>query len=270
MSRDPPNRYDRFVIAPGLLGWEYAYANTAFMGTRDGMASGLEIDVQLAGDWSHRGARSGARVYTPGTICTISPTESYSTSFRAEGSPGLQVGFIVMHEEDEKLGGIDGALAIANGRHIEDTRFVSFCRDLHGAFARGAPLGSEVVANELRGFVKRHAEIVPFDPLLRAKRELDRYFAQPLYLQDIADLAGVHRATFGRKFAVRFGLTPARYRVLLRLNEAARLTWSRVDLGIPEIARRVGFEDLAYFHRAFRAHFGTTPAAYAAKERVGA
>jgi AraC-like DNA-binding protein len=118
------------------------------------------------------------------------------------------------------------------------------------------------VVREVRAFVHRHGESTPLDPLLRAKRELDRHFDKPLYMRDIAGIAEQHSATFGRKFASRFGVTPVRYRTILRLNQAALLTWSRPDLSITEIAQTVGFDDLPYFHREFLRHFKKTPAVY--------
>jgi AraC-like DNA-binding protein len=81
-------------------------------------------------------------------------------------------------------------------------------------------------------------------------------------MRHFAGIAGLHEATFGQRFAAKFGVAPSRYRLILRLNEAARLTWSEPKPTIARIAEQVGFEDLSYFHRAFHAHFGTTPAAY--------
>ena len=59
--------------------------------------------------------------------------------------------------------------------------------------------------------------------------------------------------------AARFGVTPTRYRTMLRLHEAAILLATRTDMTVSEAAARVGFEDVPYFHRAFAARLGVPP-----------
>jgi AraC-like DNA-binding protein len=82
----------------------------------------------------------------------------------------------------------------------------------------------------------------------------------------VCEVAGLHPETFARQHKATYGLTPAAYRVCLRLNHAARLCWSRLDLSVAEIARESGFENRAYFHRAFLKSFGVTPAAVRARQ----
>jgi AraC-like DNA-binding protein len=261
------NRYDRFDLGPTLVAWEYEFTNNAPLGVT-GMATGLEIDVQLTGEWGHRGARSGSAVYGPGEICTISPSEVYSTSYRARGASGLQVGFIFHPEHDEAFRDADGALVVPAGRGLTDRRFVEFCRAWHFANETGAALDPRTVHAEVRGFVARHAVLAPLDPVLRAKRELDRTFNRALYMRHVAEIAGMHETTFGRRFLAKFGVSPSRYRLLLRLNEAARQTSAMPERTVAQIAAHVGFDDLSYFHRAFRAQFGTTPSAYPRRYRT--
>lgn len=70
------NRYDRAVVGGGVVGWVYEYRNTDPIHKR-GVATGLELGVQLRGDWLHRGRRTDARLYGPGTVHVISPAETY-------------------------------------------------------------------------------------------------------------------------------------------------------------------------------------------------
>jgi AraC-like DNA-binding protein len=255
------NRYDRAEFGGGVLGWVCEYANTERVRKDDAIATGLELGVQLAGDWLHEGMWTGKRLYEPGSVHVISPAERYALECRAErGEPGLQVGFIVYPEATPELAAL-GDVAF-RPRVDNDPAFFDFCRAYRTANDKGAPLPASQVRAEVLAFVRARVEPVPRDPLAAARREIDRTFARPLYVEHLADAAGMPSHRFTRRFAARFGITPIAYRLHLRLNEAARLTWSEPHLGIRAIAQRVGFEDMPYFHRAFMRHFGMTPAAY--------
>ncbi|MFO0576412.1 MAG: helix-turn-helix domain-containing protein [Polyangia bacterium] len=273
------NRYTRLMLAPGLVGWIYEYRNRETLHKNGAVATGLELGVQLRGEWRHRGSLTPERLYGPGAIHTISPSETYDLSFSATGEVGVQVGFILYPDEVGEYARLPGELRFAPGAATEDPRFLALCRELHHLLepeSAGPPAADltlplplplplpliDQVQGEVRRFIERSCELLPHDPLLLAKRELERNLAQPLYLHHLAEVAGMHPTTFSRRFAQRIGLTPIRYRLLLRLNEAARLTWARADLSIPAIASAVGFDDPVYFYRAFKQQFGMTPAQY--------
>lgn len=252
------NRYDRVVLGEGVLGWVYEYSNLKAVHKGDALSTGLELGVQLRGDWAQAGSRTGSRVYTPGTAHVLSPAERYELSCKASRhETGLQVGFIAYPDELDGFASPDEDVVFREGAS-PDGRFLDFCR----AFAEEA-LPVAQARDEVLRWVRANVEVVPSDPLVVAKRAIDRSFAQPLYLKHLAETAGIRSSVvFSRRFAARFGVTPIAYRVKLRLNEAARLTWARPDLSIAEIAALVGFEDESYFHRAFVAAHGVTPTQY--------
>lgn len=261
------NRYDRQTFGPGLEGWLYEYTNREPLTRTGGVASGLEIGVQLRGGWTHKGSRSGKRLYEAGTIHKISVGEFYDVSFQARAEKGVQVGFIFYPEEVAAYRQLDGQLCFAPGAALTDPGFLSFCNDLRQEVDGGRPVSQSQVFSEVDRFIQANCQLLPTDPILAAKRELDRHFARPLYLAQLAEVAGMHPTTFARSFARRFGRTPINYRLNMRITMAGRLTWSRPELGIPAIAHEVGFEDLAFFHRAFRKTFGMTPAVFGRRSR---
>ena len=260
------NRYDRAVLGDGALGWVYEYKNQKAITKSDAIATGLELGVQLRGEWTHHGSRTGRRVYGPGSVHVISPAESYELTCKAtRHETGLQVGFIVYPDEVDGFAQEDADVVFQPAPTV-DARFFSFCR----AFAENDVTESQAREEVLR-WVRAHLELVPSDPLVAAKRALDRSFANALYLRHIAEIAGMKsEVVFSRKFAARFGMTPIAYRKKLRLNEAARLTWARPDLSISEIGALVGFDDESYFHRAFVVEHGMTPAQYGRRRFLNA
>ena len=254
-------RYDRTTLGPGAIAWVYEYRNRAHK-TMSGLATGLELGLQLRGAWEQSGSRAGRRLYEPGSLHVISPAESYDLAFRApDPQSGLQVGFIV-YPDEVALVGEDEDVAFVRAP-APTPALVALCR----AFAASEARPEEARAEVLR-FVTANVTVSPVCPLVRAKRTIDKTFASALYVKHLAEVAGLSSGvSFSRKFAKRFGITPVAYRRALRLNEAARLTWARPDLSVAAIAELVGFDDEPHFHRAFRAFHGTTPAAYGRRAR---
>jgi AraC-like DNA-binding protein len=80
----------------------------------------------------------------------------------------------------------------------------------------------------------------------------------PISLQDAASKANLSKEAFCRFFKLRTRKTFSQYLIQLRINEAKKLL-QETDLGISEIAYRVGFENLSYFNRTFKTSTGLTP-----------
>jgi AraC-like DNA-binding protein len=100
--------------------------------------------------------------------------------------------------------------------------------------------------------------------LRRARDHADRYYAEPLDLQALADEAGVSKYHFLRSFAAEYGQTPAQYLSHRRVERAQDLLRA-TNLTVTEICHLVGFTSLGSFSRKFRDLVGTSPSAYQAK-----
>ena len=81
---------------------------------------------------------------------------------------------------------------------------------------------------------------------------------QKVTLDQTAAVANMSKEAFCRFFKLRTRKTFTQYLLHLRIQEAEKLL-QETDLGIAEIAFRVGFENLSYFNRSFKAIVGTTP-----------
>jgi AraC-like DNA-binding protein len=258
--------YSERIDFGSAVAWIYRYRNETPIEHR-AVGAGLEFAVQLRGEWRHRGRELGGGLYGPATIHRINNGEPYDMRFSAPGDEGVQVGFIVYPHTDEFLRSAEGEIAFVGDAGATDRELYEFARWFHeGGGASAAGVAPEV-HDVLRRYIRRHGVVRPPDPLLVAKREIERDPRAELYVEHLAELAGLHPVTFSRKFRRRYGVTPVRYRLYCRLNHAARLTWARPDLRLAEIAERAGFHDLPYFFREFRKYLHSTPAAYGRRKR---
>jgi AraC-like DNA-binding protein len=118
------------------------------------------------------------------------------------------------------------------------------------------------------GFVPSTAGGTTFPPWVETLRQgIDEKFAQPHDLETLA--AGVHVsvAYLCRLFKAYTGKTVIEYVVERRIQAA---TWKlgEGDEKVLSIALGCGFNDLAYFNRAFKRMVGMTPSAYRKKIRT--
>lgn len=241
----PDAALDRFVLSPAVDVWIYRYAGSA--GRRSaGVSARLEIGAQIEGAWRQRGALGGDGLFERGQVHVLNPAEAYDLAFR---DGGLVVGLTVDHER--LLGASDDARELRVVERSTNELF-DLCCDV---FERRQ--ASDVDAS-LRRWILRACDVTADDPVIRVRRELERYYQHDLYLRHLAPLAGMRPETLVRRFARRYGLTPIQYRLRLRLNAAARLGWVAPEQSVASIAEAVGIPNLSYFHRAFRRYFGTS------------
>lgn len=88
---------------------------------------------------------------------------------------------------------------------------------------------------------------------------------RPWTVQQLADLAGMSRATFGRRFSAMMGEAPGAYLSRRRLDQGAHLLRS-TQLPLAAIARQLGYATEFSFAAAFRREFGTAPGRFRQRE----
>ena len=99
------------------------------------------------------------------------------------------------------------------------------------------------------------------DPrLARAATLIERDFARPLVVRDLATEAGMSQSRFFAGFAAAFGQAPHGYLADARLRAAQQLL-TDTRLSIAEIALRTGHADQSALTRAMK-RLGVTPAAW--------
>jgi transcriptional regulator GlxA family with amidase domain len=135
----------------------------------------------------------------------------------------------------------------------------------------GRPLALSV-ARELVVYIKRSGGQLQFsEPLRFEVRAADRFsgltnfivanLGKDLSVEVLADQAGLCVRHFRRRFRAVFGMPPATYVELLRLDESRRrLSSSRRT--VDSVAASVGYRSADAFRRAFQRRFGIAPSLY--------
>jgi AraC family L-rhamnose operon transcriptional activator RhaR len=97
--------------------------------------------------------------------------------------------------------------------------------------------------------------------VLDAASYIETHFAQPLRLDQLARQVGLSPAHLSRSFGRRMGMGTVSYLHRARAEEACRLL-RYTDQRVGHIAARVGYDEIAYFSRCFRAQIGVSPRTY--------
>lgn len=95
----------------------------------------------------------------------------------------------------------------------------------------------------------------------KARAVIDRRYAEPLKIGDLATSAFLSMSRFSEVFREEVGCAPREYLGQVRIR-AAKALLKETDLSISVVAARTGFPDPAYFTRFFRQEVGVSPSEY--------
>lgn len=96
---------------------------------------------------------------------------------------------------------------------------------------------------------------------------VERHYAEPIKVSDIAASAGVSERECLRCFRSSLGESPARFLTIRRLARAAYLLVNQVEMPVAEVARSVGIPSASNFAQLFRRDYNCTPHAYRMRGR---
>ena len=102
-------------------------------------------------------------------------------------------------------------------------------------------------------------ELIPH--LRRVRDHIDRHFAEPIDLDQLAGLAGISRHHLVRSFGSVYGEPPMRYATRRRIERAQDLLRS-ANLTVTEVCMFVGYSSLGSFSSRFRDLTGESPMEY--------
>jgi AraC-like DNA-binding protein len=104
--------------------------------------------------------------------------------------------------------------------------------------------------------------------LRRARDLMDREYARPLDVAELARAALMSTAHFSRQFRAAYGETPYAYLMTRRIERAKSLL-RRGDLSVTDVCLAVGCTSLGSFSARFTQVVGETPTAYRARDHRG-
>ena len=87
-----------------------------------------------------------------------------------------------------------------------------------------------------------------------------------IVLKDVARSFGIHPNYMTRTFHEKFGISPKKYLMDMKLKKACRLL-TTTTLSIAVISSSLGFDDQLAFSRIFRKEYGNAPSEYRKKTR---
>ena len=111
-------------------------------------------------------------------------------------------------------------------------------------------------------------ELANLAHLRRARDLIDREYARPLEVAELARAALMSTAHFSRRFRAAYGETPYAY-LMTRRIERAKALLRRGDLTVTEVCLEVGCASLGSFSARFTELVGETPTAYRARAHGG-
>jgi len=103
--------------------------------------------------------------------------------------------------------------------------------------------------------------------LAPAIRQMHNQIARSWTVAQLARTAALSRSAFFERFTRTVGLTPMEYLLAWRMAVAKDLLHRR-DLGVAEVAERVGYGSASTFSTAFSRHVGQPPGRYAASVKA--
>jgi len=97
--------------------------------------------------------------------------------------------------------------------------------------------------------------------LRRVRDRIDREYALPLDVEELARSANMSAGHFSRRFRQEFGESPYSYLMTRRIERAMALL-RRGDLGVTEVCFEVGCSSLGTFSTRFAELVGVPPSVY--------
>ena len=203
----------------------------------------------------------------PGDLLYLAKYSEYTVRF-GEGDPrkhsSLLINFQLLDENGEEISLGANVLPLPFYPAEDAEKALIRLTDLYyaAAYSPGAMKGE---LYQLLSDISRRADgqtdSSKSSRLYPAVRWLERHYHEEISVPKLAEMCRMSESGFRKRFTEELGVSPVRYRLERRIEQAKRLLQHEA-LSIGEVAQGVGFSDLNYFCRIFRKITGMTPGEY--------
>jgi AraC-like DNA-binding protein len=112
---------------------------------------------------------------------------------------------------------------------------------------------------------EQYPKIYLYRRLVQAKLFIDKHYAEPIDLNNIADEAYFSKFHFIRLFKTIYRKTPHQYLVSVRIEKAKELL--KGNIPVSDVCYAIGFESLGSFSGLFKKMTGISPSTYWARQQ---
>jgi AraC-like DNA-binding protein len=156
---------------------------------------------------------------------------------------------------------------------IVDGGLIEIYEELEGVWAADRVLIRNLVENLFRRVSRALQNDRPETPVperIRAvKKYIDTHYSEPFTLETLARVGRLSASHLSAEFRACFDCPPIEYRTRLRMQHACRFL-KDTSLRVSEIASLVGYSDVFFFSRHFKAHHGVSPREFRRQMTQGA
>ncbi len=100
----------------------------------------------------------------------------------------------------------------------------------------------------------------------KIKNYIDQNYMSSITLESLSSAIYISKDHLSHLFKTETGISPIRYVIQKRCEEASRLLLE-TDLSVKEVSQRVGYDDPVYFSQIFKKVTGISPNTYRKHER---
>jgi AraC-like DNA-binding protein len=202
-------------------------------------------------------------VFKTGDIVYLPYNVTYRSRWdTAENGKYLSVGFILRDEKNSIISFSDSISLLLSDRKKE---FLTLFSDLRKVWATGSYGYKLEMRSKFYEILYRLSVNAEYSSLKSSRNTVYRaiFYLENNYLSDVtaselADMINVKECMFRRAFKAEKGMSPVKYRNMLRLKKAYEML-SSGEFSVLEAAMLTSFDDAGYFSKLFKSMYGISP-----------